>query len=141
MFSRILVPVDLSDRNRAALEAAAELVAASQGTALLLHVIEEIEDVPQTELEDFYAGLRRRAETTLASFREELEKAGARVEEQIRIGKRGPQIVRCAAEERCDLIVLRSHVLAPNEPMRGIGTVSHQVALAAGCPVLLVRQG
>jgi len=139
MFSRILVPVDLSDRNRAAIDAAAELARASSGTALLLHVIEEIEDVPPGELEDFYAGLRKRADRTLEGLRKHLDKAGVTVEAQVRMGKRGPEIVRCAEEERCDLVVLRSHVLAAKEPMRGIGTVSHQVALAAGCPVLLVR--
>lgn len=139
MFSRILVPVDLSDRNSAALDAVAELARASGGAVLLLHVIEEIEDGPHEEFENFYAGLRQRAETTLEGLRQELEKAGVAVEALIRMGKRGQQIVYCAEEERCDLIVLRSHVLAAKEPMRGIGTVSHQVALAAGCAVLLVR--
>lgn len=139
MFSRILVPVDLSDRNGAALDAVSELARASGGTVLLLHVIEEIEDVPREELEDFYAGLRQRAETTMAGLRQQLEKSGVAVEERIRMGRRGPQIVHCAEQERCDLIVLRSHVLAAQEPARRIGTVSHQVALAADCPVLLIR--
>jgi len=139
MFSRILVPVDLSGRNGAAVDAAAELARASGGVALLLHVIEEIEDGPYEDFESFYTELRQRAETTLEELRQHLDKAGVVVESQIRMGKRGPRIVQFADEERCDLIVLRSHVLAAKEPMKGIGTVSHQVALAARCPVLLVR--
>ena len=138
MFSRILVPVDLSDRNDPAIETVADLLA-SGGVAILLHVIEEIEDVPREELEDFYGEFRQRAERLLARFREKLEARGISVDTQIRMGRRGVEVVRCATEERCDLVVLRSHALDPKEPMRGIGTVSHQVALAAQCGVLLLR--
>jgi nucleotide-binding universal stress UspA family protein len=139
MFSRILVPLDLSDRNEMAVEAATELARASGGSVLLLHLIEEIEDGPAEELEVFYASLRQRAESTLGEWRARLERKEISVEERIRMGRRGPEVVRCAEEERCDLVVLRSHVLDRGEPLRGIGTVSHQVALAASCPVLLVR--
>ncbi|MBW2423285.1 MAG: universal stress protein [Deltaproteobacteria bacterium] len=139
MFSRILVPLDLSDRNEIAVEAAVELARASGGSILLLHVIEEIEDGSADEFASFYAGLRRRAESTLGEWRARLERKEITVEERIRMGRRGPEVVRCAEEERCDLVVLRSHVLDRGEDMRGIGTVSHQVALAASCPVLLVR--
>ena len=139
MFSRILVPLDLSDRNEIAVETAAELARASEGSIVLLHVIEEIGDGPADELEAFYSGLRRRAESALGEWRARLERKEITVEERIRMGRRGPEVVRCAQEERCDLVVLRSHVLDRGEPIRGIGTVSHQVALAASCPVLLVR--
>jgi len=81
----------------------------------------------------------RRAESALGEWRARLERKEITVEERIRMGRRGPEVVRCAQEERCDLVVLRSHVLDRGEPIRGIGTVSHQVALAASCPVLLVR--
>ena len=139
MFSRILVPLDLSDRNEIAVETAAELALASGGSILLLHVIEELEDGPTEELEAFYSGLRRRAESTLGAVRARLERKEITVEERIRMGRRGPEVVRCAEEERCDLVVLRSHVLDRGESMRAIGTVSHQVALAASCAVMLVR--
>ena len=139
MFSRILVPLDLSQRNDAAVEKVAGLLASDGGVAVLLHVIEEVEEVPREEFEDFYGEFRQRAEKLLARFRERLEQQGIAVDTQIRMGRRGAEIVRCAAEERCDLIVLRSHVLDPVEPLRGIGTVSHQVALAAPCGVLLLR--
>jgi nucleotide-binding universal stress UspA family protein len=139
MFSRILVPLDLSHRNGPAVEMVADLLAGEGGVAVLLHVIEEIEEVPREEFEDFYGEFRQRAESLLADFREKLEQRGVSVDTQIRMGRRGAEIVRCATEERCDLIVLRSHVLDPKEPMRGIGTVSHQVALAAPCGILLLR--
>jgi nucleotide-binding universal stress UspA family protein len=139
MYSRILIPVDLSDRNAPALEAAAELAGQTGCSVLLLHVIEEVDDVEDESLAEFYRGLRGRAEASLAARREELETRGLPVDTRIRMGKRGAEIVRCVQEERCDLVVLRSHVLDPDEPFRGIGTISHQVALAAPCAVLLVR--
>lgn len=139
MFSRILIPVDLSARNRRTLEAAADLVRAGGGSALILHVIEEIEDVPAAELEDFYRDLRARAEAALAELRADLEKRGVAVETRVRSGRRWSEIVECAEAEGCDLVLLRSHVLDPSQPLRGFGTISHQVALAARCAVLLVR--
>lgn len=139
MFSRILVPVDLSDRNGAAVDAAAELAAASGGTVLLLHVIEEIENMAPGELEAFYQGLRSRAESVLAALRDQLEGRGVSVETHIQMGRRGTEIVRFADKQGCDLAVMRSHVIDREHPARGIGTISHQVALAAGCAVLLVR--
>jgi nucleotide-binding universal stress UspA family protein len=139
MFSRILVPVDLSDRNGAAVEAAAELAAASSGVVIVLHVIEELENVPRSELEDFYQGLRGRAEGVLDGLRGQLEGRGVPVETAIRMGKPGTEILRFAEDESCDLAVMRSHVIDREHPTRGIGTTSHQIALAARCPVLLVR--
>jgi nucleotide-binding universal stress UspA family protein len=139
MFSRILVPVDVSDHNGPAIEITGQLLGASSGSALLLHVIEEIEDVPNEESELFYGEFRQRAEAVLADLGAEFEKLGVPAETQIRMGRRGSEIVRCAEEERCDLVVLRSHILDPEHPMRGIGSVSHQVSLAAGCAVLLIR--
>jgi nucleotide-binding universal stress UspA family protein len=139
MFSRILVPVDLSDRNTSAVETAAELAAASHAPVLLLHVIEEIEHVDQAELETFYRGLRARAGSVLEALRERLRGRGVPAETQLRMGRGAAEIVRCADEEGCDLAVMRSHRLDPEHPMRGIGTISHQVAMAARCAVLLVR--
>jgi nucleotide-binding universal stress UspA family protein len=139
MYSKILIPVDLSDRNAPAIDAAAELAAPSGGTALLVHVIEEIDDLDDGGLSEFYEGLRRRAEARLAELRQALETRSIAVETRIRTGKRTSEIVRYAEEEGCDLVVMRSHVLDPRQPLRSIGTISHQVALAAPCAVLLVR--
>lgn len=139
MFSRILVPVDLSDRNGPAVDTAAELASAAGGTVLLLHVIEEIENMAPSELEAFYQGLRSRAEAVLAGLQDHLRESGVTVETHIGMGRRGAEIVRFAEEQSCDLAVLRSHVIDRDHPARGIGTISHQVALAASCAVLLVR--
>lgn len=137
MFRKILVPVDLSDRSEAAVREAAELAEPSSGSITLLHVIETIQDVLPGELEDFYRRLRDKAEEALRSWATEL--AGLDVRREIVFGKRGLEIVRYAEEQQIDLIVLASHPFDPEHPHRGFGTVSHQVALLARCPVLLMR--
>ncbi len=63
MFRRILVPVDLTEKNRSAVEAAAEQARASSAPITLLHVIETIQGATYEEFESFYAthrGLTRR---------------------------------------------------------------------------------
>jgi nucleotide-binding universal stress UspA family protein len=139
MFSKILVPVDLSDRNALALDKATEIALAGGGELLLLHVIEELEDVKPGELDDFYRDLADRAEATLAVLRQPLEKRGVNVTTRVGRGRRWAEIVEVAERESCDLIVLRTHTLDPANPLHGIGTISHQVALAARCAVLMVR--
>ncbi|MGH0038302.1 MAG: universal stress protein [Myxococcota bacterium] len=139
MYSRILVPVDLSDRNAPALEKAAEIARAGGGTLLLLHVIEELENGPRDEFEDFYRELGARAEEALSTLGKLAEERGVAFETRTRRGRRWAEIVECAEREGCDLIVLRSHVLDPARPLHGLGTISHHVALGARCAVLLVR--
>ena len=62
MFRRILVPVELSDKDLRAVDAARSLAKANeQGDTevALLHVIETL-DLPFEELEDFYGKLESR---------------------------------------------------------------------------------
>jgi len=139
MFRKILVPVDLSDKNRGAVEKAAELASQSGGELTLLHVIETIQDVPREELEDFYATLEEKARASLESWRSEFAGKGLDVQQDVAFGRRAPEIVREAERRGADLIVLTSHAVDRDHPVRSLGTISHQVAVMAGCAVLLVR--
>ena len=47
MFQRILIPLDVAQKNQPALSAATELARERKATMLVLHVIERIEDVPE----------------------------------------------------------------------------------------------
>jgi len=139
MFRNILVPVDLSDKNRVAVEKAAELALQSGGGLTLLHVIETIQDVPRDELEEFYAGLEEKARASLEGMKDELAERGLEVGREVVVGRRAPEIVRDAERRGADLIVLTSHQVDREHPARSLGTISHQVAVMAGCAVLLVR--
>ena len=77
MFDHVLVPVDLTDRNRRALEAAARL-AGEDGEVTLLHVIETL-DLPFDELEDFYQRLHDRAQVEMDQMADPLSVSGVTV--------------------------------------------------------------
>lgn len=139
MFRNILIPVDLSGKAQIAMDAALALAQPEPPRITLLHVIETIEDVESEEFEDFYQILRERAEECLAGWVERLEQAGVEVNQEIVVGKRAVEIARLAEELGCDLIILRSHRIDPESPMGGIGTISHQVAVLAGCSVMLMK--
>ena len=74
-----------------------------------------------------------------ARFLPAFEERGFSVRREIVFGKRAPEIVRYATDESCDLVVVTSHRIDPERPTGSLGTISHQVALVAPCPVLLVR--
>jgi len=139
MYRHILVPVDLSDRNLRALEAAAELAAASGARVTLVHVIETIEDAAVEEFEDFYRRLEEKAEASLGPWVERIAARGVEVGKRILYGRRTEQIVRCADAEQADLIVLTSHRVDLDRLGGGWGTISYQVAVFADCAVLLVK--
>jgi len=150
MFERILVPVDLSGKGRSALETAREL-SAPGAIVTLLHVVETLEDVPFEEMEGFYRQLESRAIVSLDEWVTAFERKGGRAERRVLFGRRLEEIVRFAAEEECDLIVLRSHKVVPEEPavadaaeaarrpQRGWATLSYRIAVLADCPVLLLK--
>jgi len=139
VFSKILVPVDLSDRSRSAIQMALDLADPEDGVVELLHVIETIEGIDEKELEAFYADLESKARARLEGWVDELGSKGARIQTSITFGHRGREIVREADETRCDLVVLSSHRIDREHPAGGVGTISHQVALVCNRPVMLVR--
>ena len=126
MFESILVPVDLTPKNRRAVETARELASRPGGRVTLLHVIETL-DLPFDELREFYERLEARATALIDHCRGLI--AAYKV----------PKIVEFAEEGGFDLIILDSHRVRPGEPGKGITTISYRVAILASCPVLLVK--
>lgn len=137
MFEKILVPVDLTPKNRRAIEVAAHL-ADEGGAVTLLHVIETL-DLAWEEVEDFYAQLEERAWPKLEELAGPLREAGVEHDLQITYGPRAEEVVEHAAERGDDLIVLSSHRVDPDNPGAGWATLSYKVAILARCPVLLVK--
>lgn len=139
MFKNILVPVDLTDKNEAAVEAAASLARLTSGKVVLLHVIETLE-LPFDELEDFYRELEERAEPKMAQLCAPLIQAGFdSVDRVVVYGKRADEVVGYADQHDHDLIVLSSHRVDRANPGLAWATLSYKVAILAQCPVLLVK--
>ena len=141
-FEHILVPVDFSGKNRAALEIAFEMAQQNQARTSLLHVVEQI-DVPadgDDELDGFYEQLVQRADTDLETMTQRFSGSGLDVEHKVRVGKRVREIISFVELHKVDLVVLSSHPIDPARPGPSISTVSYQVSLFCRCPVLMVKQ-
>lgn len=141
MFRNILVPVDFTLKNEAALNTALDLARGPGGLAkvTLLHVIETIEHVEFDEMKDFYRGLETRAAAKLFGMEERFKSAAIPVYHEILYGKRAEAIVHHAEEREADLIVLSSHKVDRDHPALSVGTISYRIAIVARCPVLLVK--
>ena len=139
MFKNILIPVDLSEGNQCAVDAAAAMAQKNDAVITLLHVIETIEDANFVEIKDFYNQLEKRATQAMDKLMERLTDSGLTVRQKIVFGNRAAQILQFAREHKIDLIVMLSHRINPEEPTKGWGTISHKVGLLSQCPVLLVK--
>ena len=142
MFRKILVPVDFTDKNQAALDSAVQIAASGVedgGEITLLHVIETIEHIDFKEMSDFYRGLETRATAKLFALRETLEGKGVQARNEILFGKRAETISRYAEEHAMDLMILSSHHVDREHPALGLGSISYLIAIVARCPVLLVK--
>lgn len=142
MFRKILIPVDFTGKNEAALDSAVQIAAAQPdggGEITLLHVIETIEHIDFSEMADFYHRLETQVAAKLFALEGRLEERGARVRHEILFGKRAETIVRYAEEKGIDLMVLSSHKVDRDHPALGLGTLSYGIAIVARCPVLLVK--
>lgn len=139
-FKSLLVPVDSNAENQRVVEIAAQLASLDTGAMMvLLHVIETIEDTPESEVRDFYAELEQQARTSMEALVDGMTSKPATIERRIAYGRRAAEILDAAAECGADLIVMRSHRVEPGRPGGGLGTLSHEVALLAAVPVLLVK--
>jgi nucleotide-binding universal stress UspA family protein len=142
MFRKILVPVDFTEKNEAALDSAAQIAGGStqeSSEVTLLHVVEIIEHIDFNEMSDFYRGLENRATAKLFTLEEKLKEKGVNARHEVLFGKRAETIVRYAEEKAADLMILSSHKVDRDHPALGLGTLSYAIAIVARCPVLLVK--
>jgi nucleotide-binding universal stress UspA family protein len=141
MFRKILVPVDFTEKNEAAIQAALEIIGSNEDAEIyLVHVIETIEHVEFDEMKDFYRELENRSVAKLTQLEERCREARPlRVHYDLQYGKRAEAIVAYAEERGMDLIVLSSHKVDREHPALGWGTISYRIAIVARCPVLLVK--
>ena len=136
MFKKILIPVDFTDKNLSALDRAYQLAKWSHGTVTLIHVIKRVENIPAEELKQFYHQLEKSAQNKMKEYARTFAEHGVPVIEKIVYGKRAEEILRSAAEDEIDLIILSSHKVSAVE---GWATLSYKVAVLSPFPVLLVK--
>ncbi len=136
MFRNVLVPVDLADRHEKVLDAAIRLLE-PDGRIVLLHVVEMIPGLPREEEQRFYERLEMTARSHLEALGMELTERSVNWRAEVIVGSRAADVVRVVIDQGNDLVVLASHRIEPDQPVRG--TLSYQVSVLVPCPVLLIK--
>ena len=139
VFNHILVPVDFTEKNRAAITAAAQLARQSDARISLLHVIEFIDFPDDDEIANFYEKLRERSENELNKLLALFDKDDIDVTVETIINARSKGIVTYALDNEVDLIVMSSHPIDPSRRSEGWGTISYQVSALCHCSIMLVK--
>jgi nucleotide-binding universal stress UspA family protein len=138
-FKHMLVPTDLTKRTEKALQLAGRLAARDTARVTLVHVIETIDGLSFDELRPFYERMERKARTAMDALVRRAPEGAATAANAVVYGRRAEQIVKYAAANGVDLIVLPSHRVNPSMVNRDWGTISYKVGILAQCPVLLVK--
>lgn len=139
LFKHLLVPLDFTPKNAAALRVALDLAMQNQARVTLVHVIETIEYADDEEIAVFYENLKKRARAKLESCAAKFKEANVPVAEKVVIGKTARGIVSYAMRKAVDLVVLSSHKIDLNQAPEGWATLSYQVSILCQCPVMLVK--
>jgi nucleotide-binding universal stress UspA family protein len=136
MFRRILVPTDLTDASRSALDKALALASPDGAQVLLLHVVERIPNLEDAELRTFYSQLEHDAKARLRTLAGGAHVSG-KVEliQEVLFGRRAEEIVRACEDETCDLVILQHSTT--DTPL--LGSISYKVSVLAPCSVLLLK--
>ena len=139
VYKHLLVPVDFTDSNQAALEVTAQLARPDETEVTLIHVIDTIDYVADEEIEQFYRMLTQRAKVKLDQMAERFRTANIKVQGKVIMGKRARGVVTYVMQNDVDLVVLSSRRLNLSEQPKVVGTLSHQVSQLCPCDVLLVK--
>lgn len=139
MFQRLLVPLDFTKKNAAALEMACRLSDPKSGELVLIHVIEEIDRISSHELKSFYRRLEAHAIKEMSAIEHKVRNRVKSVKREILIGRRAEAVLRYASEQDIDLIVMSSHRVRGSASRTGWATLSHVIAALAPCNTLLVK--
>jgi nucleotide-binding universal stress UspA family protein len=136
---KILLAYDGSKHADAALEMAADLALRYGATIVLVHAFPHVSDLFGTpQYEEMLAARTLQGEQLLGVGRLRIPVSVA-VEPQLLEGPPAQAILRVAAEDGCDLIVVGSRGRGQLAELM-LGSVSMSVAHHAACPVLIVHE-
>ncbi len=140
---KILHPTDFSECADQAQQQAIRLAHAMGGEIVLLHVAVESPLygeglMSMKEVREVYAAARKWATATLEERAAAIREHGLATRVILKAGVPHEEIVKTAAEERADLIVLGTHGRGGVERFF-LGSVADRVIRTAPCPVVTVR--
>jgi nucleotide-binding universal stress UspA family protein len=149
-FRRVLCGVDFSEWSQAAAALAGSLAAESGAALILAHVIEwpwseshnpsfsELSTDQQNALAEYRRYVERTARVRLAGFLPSAISERIRLECLVTHGKPYVELLRVAAENDTDIIVLGVHGRNPVD-LALFGSTTTHIVRAATCPVLTLR--
>jgi len=140
---KILHPTDFSE---CAEEARGEAIRLARGLGAELIVLHVAVEAPlyseglmrKGELQKVYEAQRRWSEQTLEALAAKVREAGVAARWTVSTGVPFKEIVKAAAAEQADLIVMGTHGRTGLDRLL-LGSVADRVIRSAGCPVLTVR--
>jgi nucleotide-binding universal stress UspA family protein len=139
---KLLVPIDFSPTSEAALRYAVDLAEAVGHTVVMLHAIGPmaypvmdgaIISPPSQAAEQITSATRM-----LKRLEERFDRTGVAFESKVVQGGAAEEILRCAREESCGLIVMGTHGRSGWKRI-ALGSVAEHVMRHASIPVLTVR--
>lgn len=137
----IVVPVDFSERSRAALNYALTLARSFGASLVVLHVLDPIlvsGRLESARLRQLKNSSRTEATEQLQALGRELAHTGVRTRLFLRQGAAANIILTFAAAKKADLIIMSSQGRTGFDRMM-IGSVAERVVRHATCSVLVVR--
>ena len=140
---KVLVPTDFSDSARQALRYGMSFAKEYGAELTVLHVVENLtvgyaSDLFPVPMAEVFQEISGYAKTELAKLAEEARGRGIAVQEQVVQGKPSAEIVRFAAANEVDMIVLGTHGKGMLDQAL-FGSTTERVVRRAPCPVLTVR--
>ena len=140
---KVLVPTDFSDSARHATSYGVSFAKEYGAELVLLHVVENItvgyaSDLFPVPMAEVFQEISGYAKTELAKLAGEAKERDVRVTELVAQGKPSAEIIRYAAENAVDVIVLGTHGKGMLDQAL-VGSTTERVVRRSPCPVLTVR--
>jgi len=143
VFRRILCPVEFSPSSERALDVALDLARQANGVLTAATVIEWLaEEEPRTtahfNVSEFRQHLIADTRTRLRGLLSDQSRTWCDIDEVIRLGRAHREVLRLAAEQQSDLIVMGAQGRG-GASLAFFGSTTPPVVRGATCPVLVVR--
>lgn len=140
---KILCPTDFSEPSALGVKSATELAKFFNAEILLVHVVAAVPALPSDPnyvygIPEYERLLHADAEKKIEKQEEELIASDLKVRTIVCHGDAAQEIVKLAAKEKADVIVIATHGSTGWRHLV-FGSVAEKVVRMAGCPVLTVR--
>ena len=139
----IMSPIDFSHPSAEALNVAADMATRFSSELLLVYVVPAIPKLPSSvsmfKEGEYEEAMHKDAAQHLEEMAKKLTQKGVRARTQVGTANDvGMELVRIAAHEKVDLIVIATHGMTGWRRLT-FGSVTEKVVRAADCPVLVLR--